>query len=268
MIRVLFLEDEPTIQEVLCEYMKLQNYEVITADNGNDTISLVDGNEFEMAVLDVMVPGASGFEVLKHIHEHNPDMATIMLTALDDENSQVKAFNLYADDYIIKPVTPLGFRQSTMLAARLIAYFIFMTGAFLIYTLIDCLFLDIKPPTVFAAFCYILTLYLLGAIFFILSHGIAGIFKKFGPTYAVTMTLYFCFMILCGLMGIKVENLPKALRMLAYTLPMTYVSKDYIDFWSGGSYNFGPIIQAFLFLGAICVIVLMYSIKRNGRIRK
>lgn len=161
-----------------------------------------------------------------------------------------------------------GFRQSTMLAARLIAYFIFMTGAFLIYTLIDCLFLDIKPPTVFAAFCYILTLYLLGAIFFILSHGIAGIFKKFGPTYAVTMTLYFCFMVLCGLMGIKVGNLPKVLQIVAYTLPMTYVSKDYIDFWNGGSYNFGPIIQAFLFLGAISVIVLMYSMKRNGRIRK
>lgn len=107
MIRVLFLEDEPTIQEVLCEYMKLQNYEVITADNGNDAMSLVDGGEFDMAVLDVMVPGASGFEVLKHIHECRPDMATIMLTALDDENSQVKAFNLYADDYIIKPVTPL-----------------------------------------------------------------------------------------------------------------------------------------------------------------
>lgn len=161
-----------------------------------------------------------------------------------------------------------GFKQSTMLVARLIAYFIFMTFAFLFYTLIDCIFLDIQPPTAFAAFCYILTLYLLGAIFFILSHGIAGIFKKFGPTYAVAMSLYFCFMILCGLMGLQVAHLPKALQIVSYTLPMTYVSNDYIDFWSGGSYNFGPIIQSFLFLGAISVIVLMYSMKKNGRIRK
>jgi DNA-binding response OmpR family regulator len=101
------LEDEPTIQEVLSEYMKIQNYEVITADNGDDAISFVDRQEFDIAVLDVMVPGADGFEVLAHIHEHKPDMATIMLTALDDEKSQVRAFNLYADDYIIKPVTPL-----------------------------------------------------------------------------------------------------------------------------------------------------------------
>ncbi len=107
MIRVLFMEDEPTIQEVLCEYMKMQNYEVITADNGQDAISFLDKEDFDLAVLDVMVPGPNGFEVLAHIHEHKPDMATIMLTALDDEKSQVKAFNLYADDYIIKPVTPL-----------------------------------------------------------------------------------------------------------------------------------------------------------------
>ena len=107
MARVLFLEDEPIIQEVLCEYMKIQNYEVITTDNGKTAISLIDSEYFDMAVLDVMVPGVSGFEVLSHIHKTKPEIATIMLTALDDENSQIKAFNLYADDYIIKPVTPL-----------------------------------------------------------------------------------------------------------------------------------------------------------------
>ncbi len=107
MTRVLFLEDEPIIQEVLCEYMKIQNYEVITTDNGKTAISLIDSEYFDMAVLDVMVPGVSGFEVLSHIHKTKPEIATIMLTALDDENSQIKAFNLYADDYIIKPVTPL-----------------------------------------------------------------------------------------------------------------------------------------------------------------
>lgn len=107
MLRVLFMEDEPTIQDVLSEYMKMQNYEVITADNGNEAISFLNKEEFDLAVLDVMVPGPNGFEVLAHIHEYKPEMATIMLTALDDEKSQVKAFNLYADDYIIKPVTPL-----------------------------------------------------------------------------------------------------------------------------------------------------------------
>lgn len=106
-MRILFLEDELTIQEVLAEYMKLQNYEVTTAENGERAIELIKTTPFDMAVLDIMVPGVSGLEVLSYIREHKPDMATIMLTALEDEKTQVQAFNLYADDYVIKPVSPI-----------------------------------------------------------------------------------------------------------------------------------------------------------------
>lgn len=107
MVRILFLEDEPTIQEVLSEYMKLQNYEVIPACDGEEAIRLLKNQVFDLGVLDIMVPKITGLEVLKYIKENRPDMATIMLTAIDDEQTQVKAFNLYADDYVIKPVSPL-----------------------------------------------------------------------------------------------------------------------------------------------------------------
>lgn len=106
-MRILFLEDELTIQEVLAEYMKLQNYEVTTAEDGERAIELIQTRPFDMAVLDIMVPGVSGLKVLSYIREHKPDMATIMLTALEDEKTQVQAFNLYADDYVIKPVSPI-----------------------------------------------------------------------------------------------------------------------------------------------------------------
>lgn len=161
-----------------------------------------------------------------------------------------------------------GFSQRTILAAKMIAYFIFMTGAFFLYTIVDCFTLDLQMPTISSAFCLIITLYLLGAVLFVLAHGIAGIFRKFGPTYAISMTLYFAFMILCGLMGIQVEDLPKTIRVVAYAFPMTYISNDYIDFWQGGSYNFAPIIQAFLFLGAVSGIVLLCSMRKNARVRK
>lgn len=105
--RILFLEDEPTIREVLKEYMTLAGYDVIQSGRGDEAIDLLQEQEFDAAVLDIMVPGADGFEVLQHIREHTPDMAVIMLTALDDDKTQVKAFNLYADDYIIKPVSPI-----------------------------------------------------------------------------------------------------------------------------------------------------------------
>lgn len=106
-MHILFLEDEQTIREVLTEYMKLQHYEVTTVWDGAQAIELIQTREFDMAVLDIMVPGVSGLEVLSYIREHRPDMATIMLTALEDEKTQVQAFNLYADDYVIKPVSPI-----------------------------------------------------------------------------------------------------------------------------------------------------------------
>lgn len=104
---ILFLEDEPTIREVLTEYMKMQNYSVICAEDGEETLHLLQTQQFDMAVLDIMVPKVSGLEVLQYIKEHSPEMATIMLTALDDEKTQVQAFNFYADDYVIKPVSPI-----------------------------------------------------------------------------------------------------------------------------------------------------------------
>ncbi len=107
MVKVLFLEDEPTIQEVLAEYMRLQQYDVTTAEDGEAAIRLLEASSFDLAVLDIMVPKKSGLEVLEYIRSSKPDMAVIMLTAINDEYTQVKAFNLYADDYVIKPVSPL-----------------------------------------------------------------------------------------------------------------------------------------------------------------
>lgn len=106
-MRILFLEDEPTIREVLTEYMKMQKYDVVGAGDGEEALTLIREQSFDLAVLDIMVPKVSGLEVLAYIKKHSPDMATIMLTALDDEKTQVQAFNLYADDYVIKPVSPI-----------------------------------------------------------------------------------------------------------------------------------------------------------------
>lgn len=106
-MRILFLEDEPTIREVLTEYMKMQKYDVICAKDGEEAFALIKEQMFDLAVLDIMVPKVSGLEVLAYIKKHKPMMATIMLTALDDEKTQVQAFNLYADDYVIKPVSPI-----------------------------------------------------------------------------------------------------------------------------------------------------------------
>lgn len=105
--KVLFLEDEPTIREVLTEYMVISGYEVTAAERGDTAIDLIKNHTYDIAVLDIMVPGVDGFAVLEYIQQHCNETAVIMLTALEDEKTQVNAFNLYADDYVIKPVSPI-----------------------------------------------------------------------------------------------------------------------------------------------------------------
>lgn len=107
MASILFLEDEPTIREVTTEYFKMAGYDVFVVSDGKEAIHAVDKEVFQVAVLDIMVPSINGMEVLAYIRNKHPNMAVIMLTALDDEQTQVKAFNLYADDYIVKPFSPI-----------------------------------------------------------------------------------------------------------------------------------------------------------------
>lgn len=161
-----------------------------------------------------------------------------------------------------------GFRERTMLAAKMIAYLIFITVAFLLYMVSTMLMIDIQVPAPGSVVSLIAALYALSMILFILAHGIATIFQKFGPTYAVSMFLYFGFMILCGMMGISVDQLPKAMKAIAKVFPMSYISSDFVDFWQGGSYNFAPMVQSYLFFGAVSVIILILSIRKKQRVIK
>ena len=69
-MRILFLEDEPTIREVLTEYMKMQKYDVSCAKDGEEALALIKEQMFDLAVLDIMVPKVSGLEVLAYIKKH------------------------------------------------------------------------------------------------------------------------------------------------------------------------------------------------------
>lgn len=159
-----------------------------------------------------------------------------------------------------------GYGEKSVILAKVIAQLVFLTAALGIFGIAEVILIDMQKPALSSLLCLIGCLYLLAVIFFILSHAITNILKKFGPTFAVSMTLYFLIMIVCGMMGVSTEQLPKALRVVADTLPMTYICNDFIDFWQGGSYNFVPLIQSFLFLGAVSGILLLFASYKNKRV--
>ncbi len=109
MANILLLEDEKNIREVLVEYLKVSGATTFEAEDGNKAVEILTQEEIDLAVLDIMVPGMSGIDVLSFIRD-NPktkNIGVIMLTALDDIGTQVSAFNKFADEYLVKPVSPI-----------------------------------------------------------------------------------------------------------------------------------------------------------------
>ena len=106
-LKVLYLEDDVTIASVTMEYMKMKGYLVTHASDGEGALTLLKESEFDLAILDIMVPGISGLEILAYLHQQEFSPPVIMLSALEDEGTQINAFNLFADDYITKPFSPI-----------------------------------------------------------------------------------------------------------------------------------------------------------------
>ncbi len=156
-----------------------------------------------------------------------------------------------------------GYGTGIMILYKIIAHLIFLTVAILIFGICDAIILDINLPTFYATIVWLLSLYVIGAAMFMLAHGFAMLFKKFGPTYAVTMTLYFFFMFFSGMMGVQVKDLPDVIQPIAKLLPMSYMSRDFGLFWQGGTYNFMPFIQSMLFFISISGIILFFSVRKS-----
>ncbi len=100
--RILIIEDEDNIRKILAEPLSCAGYSVTEAADGAEGISAFRSGNFDLILLDIMLPGISGYEVCKLIRGGSR-VPIIFLTALDAEDSQIKGFDLLADDYITKP---------------------------------------------------------------------------------------------------------------------------------------------------------------------
>lgn len=106
--KILIVDDEKEIADVIELYLKNENYEVYKCYNGEEALTCINQVKLDMAVLDVMLPDISGFSILQIIREkHN--YPVIMLTAKSEYMDKINGLTLGADDYIAKPFNPLEF---------------------------------------------------------------------------------------------------------------------------------------------------------------
>ena len=116
--RILVIEDEVSIQNILRIFLEDVGYQVTLADDGMDGIAAFHKDSFDLVLLDIMMPRLDGYSVCEMIRNES-STPVILLTALDDEDNQMKGFNLLADDYITKPFSmPLVLKRMEAVLRR------------------------------------------------------------------------------------------------------------------------------------------------------
>ena len=102
-IRILLVEDEPSLIFTLKDTLESEGYQVIVSEDGEEAVGLAQEHKPDIMILDIMLPGKNGYEICQEIRSLKFTFPIIMLTAKDQELDKVKGLDIGADDYITKP---------------------------------------------------------------------------------------------------------------------------------------------------------------------
>ena len=105
-MKILVVDDETLIREVIKEYLSLDNYEVDEACNGEEAVKKALENDYSLIIMDIMMPKMDGYQACKEIKKNNVNVPFIMLSARSEEYDKLIGFDLGIDDYVTKPFSP------------------------------------------------------------------------------------------------------------------------------------------------------------------
>ena len=105
MKKILVVDDSLMERELIRKALQIDDYEITTADNGEDALSLLEDNEFDLIILDVVMPGKNGFQVCREIkkNEFTSDIPVILVTSKGQASDKFWGKKQGADEYIVKP---------------------------------------------------------------------------------------------------------------------------------------------------------------------
>ena len=105
MAHILIVDDEINIRKVVREYAEFEGYEVTEAENGMEAVNLCQENDYDLIIMDVMMPRLDGYSACKEIHKKKA-IPVIMLSARGEEYDKLFGFEIGVDDYVVKPFSP------------------------------------------------------------------------------------------------------------------------------------------------------------------
>ena len=105
MYKILVVDDESRIRSIIKKYAEFEGYTVTEAADGMEAVRLVRANEYDIVIMDIMMPELDGFSACREIRKHS-NIPIIMLSARGEEYDKINGFELGIDDYVVKPFSP------------------------------------------------------------------------------------------------------------------------------------------------------------------
>ena len=103
MTKILIVDDEAKIRELIIKYAKHECFETAEAADGMEAVELCEKNHYDLVVMDIMMPHLDGFSAVKEIKKTKPQLPFILLSALGEEYDRIHGFDVGVDDYVVKP---------------------------------------------------------------------------------------------------------------------------------------------------------------------
>lgn len=104
MLKILVLEDDESLNQIICAYLRRNQYHTHGCLNAAEAFDALSAEEYGLIISDIMMPGINGFEFVQAVRQTNPSIPILLITALDDLPSKTKGFRSGVDDYMVKPI--------------------------------------------------------------------------------------------------------------------------------------------------------------------
>ena len=102
-MKILVVEDEKDLNNIITKHLKKNNFSVDSVFDGEEALEYLNYGDYDVIILDVMMPKMNGYEVVKNLRANKNETAVLMLTARDGIDEKIKGLDLGADDYLVKP---------------------------------------------------------------------------------------------------------------------------------------------------------------------
>ncbi|MEW9698559.1 response regulator transcription factor [Paenibacillus sp. SI8] len=107
MAKIMVVDDDPAIRELIRVYLTGEGLDVIQASNGQEALNILETTQADLVVLDIMMPLMDGWDLCRELRAHHSDLPLLMVTAKGESAHKVKGFQLGTDDYVVKPFDPV-----------------------------------------------------------------------------------------------------------------------------------------------------------------